>query len=107
MRIFVLNVKIEVMTREDIEKAAKHYSSRDGGVTLQTEIYAFIEGAKWRIASIWHNASEQPEKSERYILIESISYDGIRCYNVVCAKHYEEHPFNERWAYIEDLLPTK
>lgn len=102
------------MKREDIEKAAKHYSSRDGGVTLQTEIHAFIAGADWRINSVWHDASEEPKK-KGYILVHII--DDYNCtifvaWNInVNPATYWSKIINKnnivKWAYIEDLLPTK
>lgn len=99
------------MKREDIEKAAGDYSGSILGFTDNKSVMekhkAFADGANWRINSVWHDANEEPEKTDRYILIDSVSYDGIRCYNVICARHYDKHPFNERWAYIEDLLPNK
>lgn len=99
------------MTQEEIEKAAVDSCVFERDI-FNPELNPYYEqgfkdGAKWRINSVWHNASEIPEESDRYILIESISYDGIRCYNVICARNYDKHPFNERWAYIDDLIPGK
>lgn len=70
-------------------------------------IEGFQKGAQWRINSVWHDAEEIPKHSGRDILLETKSYDGIVRYYVNRAEFYEKHPFNERWAYVSDLLPTK
>lgn len=100
------------MKRKNIERAAKHYSSRDGGVTLQMEIYAFIEGADWRINSVWHDANEEP-KYDEFFLYENV----VQAFHVDCIFPSQDEAFAwddyvkdlglMRWAYIEDLLPTK
>lgn len=98
------------MEQEEIEKAGKIYTAQtnENYVLGDEDIkYAFIAGANWRINSVWHDASEKPEHSDRYILVDSVSYDGIRCYNVIRAMDYDKHPFNECWAYIEELTPNK
>lgn len=106
------------MEREDIEKVAKDYAQQkycsednDTPRYMIAQIHAardgFIDGANWRIDSVWHVANEIPEYSDRFILVESIRYDGAKCYNVICSRNYNKHPFYEKWAYIKDLIPNK
>ena len=93
------------MTREDIEKAAIDYSGRDGGVTLKTEIYAFTAGADWRINSVYHKASEEPESGEMALAI----CEGYNPF--ICGPyHYDWETTVEnfniiKWAYVKDLIP--
>lgn len=53
------------MTREDIKKAASEYANeacrpiwRSG--KEQVCMIDFMEGAKWRINTVWHNSTEKP-----------------------------------------------
>lgn len=91
------------MKKEDIEKAAKDYSCRDGGVSLNAEIYAFIEGAEWRINSIWHTNSEKPRTGKAALVIYKGGGSDI-CSNILSFEHWDSV---DKWAYIEDLLPIK
>lgn len=114
MRIFVLNVKIEIMTREDIEKARSNYIKelRDAkklsnSAEIDIACNAFADGAEWRITSIWHNIKEIPNK-EKTCIAWSPEYGTFIC---GCYKNDIEDMIEEfnvtKWAYIEDLLPTK
>ena len=111
------------MDRETIEKAAKEYASRhsDGfkpETWLEEEIFnafhqasikPFVDGAQWRINSVWHDTSEIPEPGKD-CLVEYKDGDGNVCarldwrseYEWVNACHYDKIL---RWAYIDDLLP--
>ena len=94
------------MTREDIEKAAIDYSGRDGGVTLKTEIYAFMAGAEWRINSVWHDGSIRPDTDKGDLLV---TVQGVFGKDV----HFRQDAYYvlkygcKRWAYIKDLTPDK
>lgn len=94
------------MTKVDIEKAAAEYASeacrplwRTGNE--QVCMADFIEGAKWRINSVWHDATEKPKLGE-LIIVEV--YGKIWDYGKydVCDTI---HP-KARWAYIKDLIPN-
>ena len=67
----------------------------------------FVEGAEWRINSIWHSASEKPQDLR---MLVAINKDG---FPLVCGPNntdWEEtvKVFKvAKWAYIEDLLPIK
>ena len=101
------------MTREDIEKAAKHTIDE---YNLNPEYgsyfeHGFIDGAEWRINSIWHNAKEEP-KYDQYFLYENV----VHAYHVDGIYPSEDEPFVWddyvkdmgllRWAYIDDLKPN-
>ena len=62
------------MKKEDMMKAATLYADdvckgpRYRWGHEQVAMVDFIEGAKWRINSVWHDASEMPEK--KFALVE-------------------------------------
>ena len=56
---------------------------------------AFIKGADWRINSVWHDASERPDKG-KMLIVEDID----SAYDLVYLTK------SKPWAYIEDLLPN-
>lgn len=89
------------MTREDIKEAAVNYDSR------LVAFRAFMEGAEWRINSVWHNASKKPQDLR---ILVAINKDG---FTLVCGPNNSNWQETVRvveiakWAYIEDLLPIK
>ena len=106
------------MTKEDIKKAATEYANeacrplwRTGNE--QVCMVDFIEGAQWRINSVWHANSVDPELPDEPILyVDRNGSCGI------LRKGY----FNKTkepwitvcslyriliWAYIKDLTPNK
>lgn len=104
------------MTREQIEKAANidmlsYYSDEEypcGIKDIQSGfIDAFSRGAKWRINSVWHDASEIPQHSG--ILI-AICKDGKA---VLCGPNNSDWKTTVKifhivkWAYIDDLRPER
>lgn len=64
----------------------------------------FIKGAEWRINSVWHEASEQPELGEK-ILIQSKLGGVITLYVDLDIKATFKRFNVVRWAYVSDLLP--
>jgi hypothetical protein len=96
------------MTKEDIEKAAAEYASEACRPLWrigyeQVCMVDFIEGAKWRINSIWHDVSEMPEK--KFALVEYGCFPKGYGYLVVPDPR-EVIGSITRWAYIEDLIPN-
>lgn len=96
------------MTREDIEKAAMLSCTSKDEVFTDFGCNCFIEGAQWRINSVWHDASEKPEKG-RYILV-----DKEYRIQAVWKQNIEDDWLNDvnyfgvtRWAYVDDLLPER
>lgn len=135
MRIFVLNVKIEIMTRKDIEKARSNYikglcdaKKLSNSAEIDIACNGFVDGAEWRITSIWHTMEEEPQVYGEYenkicpqipclvlgYLNTGYGY-GVRYWNVAYkvwddeeCDDYECSKDNiEKWCYLDDLLPTK
>lgn len=110
MKIFVLNVEIEVMNREDIKKEAE--SRYDENLSEQYNIGYYIgfkEGAEWILNSIWHDVSEAPKK-KGYILVQiNELYPIYVVWSITSTDWYKtaERTNAFKWAYIEDLLPIK
>lgn len=99
------------MEKEDIEKAAEEYTNDVCRSSLhrcgleQFCMVDFIEGAKWRINSVWHDVKETP--LYKFILIDmGERFDVIRIESDIWP-YYVENYRAKRYAYIEDLLPTK
>lgn len=80
--------------------------------------FAFIDGAKWadehpNLESLWHDASEEPQDKEEYILynseynnnwfINSLEYILECCYNSWCEVVEKENI--KQWAYVKDVFP--
>lgn len=73
----------------------------------------FIAGAEWRINSVWHDASERPEKKHANCLVEV--KEGDFSFFLV-SEFYQNGGFSfmngicnlilKRWAYIKDLTPN-
>lgn len=99
------------MTKEDSKKAASEYANeacrplwRTGNE--QVCMVDFMEGVKWRINSVWHDASKAPKQSKMLI---AICKDGRE---VLCGPNNSDWKttvkifFIVKWAYIEDLIPN-
>lgn len=93
------------MTREDIKKAAEEYAKeacrpiwRSG--KEQVCMIDFMEGAKWRINTVWHNSTEKPVPG-KLLLVNTIYGEYDLCY-------YEVHIWNTvmTWVYMKDLIPN-
>ena len=103
------------MTREQIERAAGEYSGsvlgfKDNPVVMNKH-KAFMDGAQWRINSVWHDSSEEPERNGEPMLVEfhDFGMDG-NSYDVVeDLQGYRTGIYVEfiRWAYVSDLLPER
>lgn len=100
------------MTREDIEKASIDNIEFQGNLDLGTIIEnacreSFVSGANWRINSVYHKASEEPESGEMALAI----CEGNN--PVICGPyHYDWETTVEnfniiKWAYVRDLIPDK
>ena len=89
------------MNDETIEKAANEKYADN------TFAYkGFITGAQWRINSVWHNASEKPNKNQ-LVLFECRKTYG-KGYSVNFGENYElMKNVIVRWAYIIDLLSER
>lgn len=98
------------MAKDDIKKAAEEYAKeacrplwRAG--TEQVCITDFMEGAEWRINSIWHNDTERPDPHKGDLLV-GIEVMGKTSYIRQNAYYVLQYGC-VRWAYIKDLIPNK
>lgn len=91
------------MKKETIDKAATDSCVIDNGI-INPQIEPFYEqgfrdGARWRINSVWHDASEEPTKFCDLLL--------IKLNNGEFDLGYEIPAKAASWAYVKDLLPIK
>ncbi|WP_418943820.1 hypothetical protein [Phocaeicola plebeius] len=98
------------MKREDIEKAAERSTEKyveNGDLRGFRGSYrlGFIEGAEWRINSIWHNDTERPDPHKGDLLV-GIEVMGKTSYIRQNAYYVLQYGC-VRWAYIKDLIPNK
>ena len=111
------------MNKETIEKAAREYAEENpwypGETYYESDIRemeehfadTYIDGAQWRINSVWHNTCDIAEPGKD-CLVEYMGGDGnvgIRIdrrseYEWANACHYDKIL---RWAYVSDLLPDR
>ena len=112
MKDILKYIKTKIMTREQIEKESHDYVSAvygDDGYFLpdyEDEVRdAFVDGAKWRINSVWHDAeTETPRNDEPIIGITG----KICCYMGLCGETAKEIcPEMKKWAYISDIIPDR
>lgn len=94
------------MTREQIERAAMLSCASKDEVLTDFGSSCFIEGAQWRINSVWHDASEKPDKNQ-LVVFECRKPYG-RGYSVNFGENYDlMKNVVLRWAYVIDLLPER
>lgn len=99
------------MTREQIEKEIDSRLDEPDcewdGIFNSGYSRGFREGARWRINSVWHDASEIPQHSGLLIVI---CKDGKA---VLCGPNNSNWETTVkifhivRWAYLDDLLPER
>ena len=105
------------MTREQIEKAAGEYSGsvfgfKDNPVVMNKH-KAFMDGAEWRINSVWHNVYERPDSGRMFLYIGKSLEDRETKFDtdyLYPNENWEDFVFGEameEWAYIDDLLPER
>ena len=95
------------MNKETIENAADKFATAYIGVSKKFRDRslddAFLQGAKWRINSVWHDKSELPRIC-KYIFVECKYIDAPPSYFVIESWDFKRYSVS-RWAYLEDLLP--
>ena len=97
------------MTREQIEKAAMLSCASKDEVLTEFGSSCFIEGAQWRINSVWHDNSIRPGENCDVLVetkrgIEMDRYD-IDYNELDNGTDWEADVI--RWAYVDDLLPER
>ncbi len=96
------------MTNDNIKKAAIELCTTEAQEEWLKDygIHCFLDGARWRIDSVWHDMNIMPNFRQLPILVEhktgSIHFiDERLSVWAYLKKHYV------RWAYIADLLPDR
>ena len=100
------------MTKEQIRKAAKDVADKVCNATDCIEwenlVFAFEDGANWRINSVWHKPEEVPEPYANLLVkclggykMWALWPNHIRDWESLAEKNGVI-----RWAYIDDLIPT-
>ena len=96
------------MNRQTIEQAALELCTTEGQEEWLKDYgkNCFIDGANWRINSIWHDRTEKADTSKELILMYSnrsfriillhpnLTWDGFLSVDMFI-----------KWAYIDDLIP--
>lgn len=99
------------MKIEDIEKRSLEYAeitapTYANGDFESTIADAFEHGANWRINSVWHEVSEEPERNRIYLAqLGDSAFDTF--YDSENWVKFSRGVNMQRWAYVEDLLPNK
>ena len=94
------------MEQKTIEKAAKELCTTESMPQWKKDygMFCFMDGARWRISSVWHKETEQPDKNQ-LVLFECRKTYG-KGYSVNFGENY---PLLKNvilgWAYVADLLP--
>ena len=92
------------MTREDIKNAAMEFAYKTGETDFKAFSKGFFNGVRWRINSVWHDASEKPDKNQ-LVLFECRKTYG-NGYSVNFGENYElMKNVVLGWAYVKDLIP--
>lgn len=107
------------MTREQIEKAWEEHTLCNPSMMDElslNERQMFVKGARWRINSVWHDASEVPEANKRVLVcfedvIGEYVYYRIRAFKPNVLNNWNMGNFSLYkvlyWCYLDDLLPER
>jgi hypothetical protein len=98
------------MKKEDIEKAATEYANeacrplwRTGNE--QVCMVDFMEGAKWRINSVWHTMDEAQDGKRPYIVQYNEEWKFAMFTKPISIPKEQAKSVFKRWAYMDDLIP--
>lgn len=98
---FVIN-EYDINFEENNYEAGRRDALFDYGSVL------FTDGAKWRINSVWHDASELPTIDNTDIVIAHNNQIRSEFWcNFVDWDKFVRTTKLEYWAYVKDLLPIK
>lgn len=117
------------MIREQVKKAAMLSCDTKDEVLTDFGMNCFIEGAQWRINSVWHDMKKEvPQVYGEYENEAALSIPclvrgylstgygyGVRYWNVSyevwddeeCDDYECDKDKIEEWAYLDDLLPER
>lgn len=99
------------MTKEDIKKAATEYANEACRPLWRTGyeqvcMVDFMEGAKWRINSVWHDVKEMPENNRMILIIMKHDIPTVLGPDNTFFREEIKDRHIQRWAYVEDLIPN-
>lgn len=66
--------------------------------------YGFIDGAEWRINSVWHDVEKELPEYNRHVVNEDW-FDFTAKDEKDLKRIMNQYPF-KRWAYVDDLKPN-
>lgn len=98
------------MTGEQIEQEVAVRCGSKNEVLNDFGVASFIDGADWRISSVWHTTADIPATGKRCLVEYKADgqvqhrVDWRSEYEWVEACHYDKIL---RWAYVDDLLPER
>lgn len=104
----------------EAEQCRKDYVETESQPSVGDVPYFFIEGAKWIIANVWHDASELHDK-ERVVIVKLINnHYGFWKGSFTDGKierNFNLHSVSEvgtmnkgivsKWCYLEDIIPDE
>lgn len=91
----------------EIKKRSALVSENESSFEAGIFCRGFVEGAEWRINSVWHDIKEMPENNRMILII--MQYDiptVLGPDNSFFAEEVKDRQI-QRWAYIDDLLSKK
>lgn len=104
------------MTKEQIRAAAINAANevydREECIEWEHLVFAFRDGAQWRINSVWHDVNERPKFPGE---VECVKFLLLRkngeCDRYLIGKYNWDDIINMekpiKWAYIDDFLPER
>lgn len=100
------------MTREDIEKAAlkgveEYVNSGNLKGFRGSYCKGFMEGADWRINSVWHTMDEVQDGKRPYIVQYNEECKFAMFTKPIPVPLEQAKSVFKRWAYIKDLIPME
>ena len=67
---------------------------------------AFVDGAEWRINSVWHDIKEMPENNRMILIIMQHDIPTVLGPDNTFFKEEVKDRQIHRWAYVDDLKPN-
>ena len=97
-----------MITHEQTVEAAKKQCTNIGLLSdcIDSGIYCFLDGARWRIENAWHDMNIMPNFKCLQILMEHKS-GSIHFMDNLIYTWEELKKYYVRWAYIADLMPDR
>lgn len=95
------------MDERQIKKAAQELCTTETQPDWMKDfgVNCFMDGARWRINSVWHDANEMPNGNEKCLV--ELRFPGKKNPKYFLWTRGWENSFVTRWAYLSDLLPER